>query len=162
MKPVVTLKKGSPKQRINRTQANQVETAFRVDANQSLNVKARHWEKRALHHLVQKIIRDPNDLHAHIQRINLNCKLDNTKGVFGALVDLYIALGQDGHELRTRLVKKCKSHLSVDEYMKLWEYHNSGLPSSNIKTSHADTFLSQGLIGTIKILQISTDSQSST
>lgn len=162
MKPIITLKEGSPKQRISRTKANQVEPAFRVDANRSLNVKARHWEHRALHHLVQKIIRSPDDLHAHIQRINLCCTLNNARGVFGALVDLYIALGQDGYELRVRLVKKCKNHLSTNEYLQLWGYNNSGLTSSNIKTSHTDSFLSQGLIGTTEILQISTNSQFTT
>ena len=160
MKTVVSFKKASPRQRVSRTKSNQVETAFRADADRSLTVKAHHWEKRALHHLVQKIIRDPGDLHVHIQRINPNCTLNNTKGVFGALVDVYIALDQDGFDLRSRLVKKCKNYLSDSEYLHLWKYSNRGLSSSNIETSFADTSLSKGLISTTEVLQISTNSQS--
>ena len=161
MTSVVRIKKGSPRQRVSRTKANQVETAFRVDNVRTLNVKAHHWEKRALHHLVQKIIRNPNNLHAHIQRINLNCTLNNSKGVFGALIDLYIALGEDGYDLRSRLVKKCKNYLSASEYLKLWKYNNKGLISSNTETSYTDSFLSKGFIGTSEIIKISINSQDS-
>lgn len=148
MAPTVIIKSIAPNQYIKRTPENQIEPAFRVDANRSLTISAKHWEKRALHHLILKVIRNPQDLHLHIQRIHMHRSLNDRDGLYGALIDLYIALGQGGYALRVRMVKKCEQHLSAEQYATLSSYNSSGLDVEDTEASMSQSFLCKGLIGT--------------
>ncbi len=58
-----------------------------------------------LDHLAHKIQRRPADLTAHIQRLKIYHQYDDREGQYGALLDLFIALGEKGKPLRLRMLR---------------------------------------------------------
>ncbi len=85
-------------------QSDSVEAAFLIPGETHLQLNATHWEHKAADYLARAVARNPSDLRAHVQRILLHMKQDNETCLYGALLDLFIALGAHGHHLKVRML----------------------------------------------------------
>lgn len=74
--------------------------------------------------LAAEIVRKPNNLHAHIQRINLWSRLGHDVEVTAAILDLWIVLQGFGLELRRRMLQ---THQLSLERFELVDYLNARL-----------------------------------
>lgn len=64
--------------------------------------------------LAAEIGRHPGNLHAHMQRISVWHALDNPPQTAAAVVDLWIALGACGLDLRTRMLRQ--HHAALEQH----------------------------------------------
>ena len=67
------------------------------------------WDGDYIEHLLRRIERNPRDLRAHTQRVLMLASKDDRSATFGALADLFIALGRFGYELRYSLLQQLGS-----------------------------------------------------
>lgn len=86
---------------------------------------------KALNHLAHKIQRIPKDLVLHMQRLRLFYKSDNAEGLYGALVDLFIALGSCGQPLRMRMLLGASKKLTTDQRNTLKSALATGITTSD-------------------------------
>lgn len=107
-------------------------------------------------YLGQRILRNPRDLLAHVQRITLHQSADNADGCYGGLVDLFIILGDKGEDLRRTMLRKSRALLTDEQYDYLSSRLHEGLNSTdNQPVNKPDTCLSKGLSGTANIVRLS-------
>ncbi len=70
-------------------------------------------------HLAHRISRNPTDLTSHVQRIFTARRKGDLDALYGALVDLFITLGEKGKALRCRILNVVKNDLTVEQYSSL-------------------------------------------
>lgn len=69
----------------------------------------------AWRHFTMQIARDPLDIEAHTRRVLLASRPPMTDRAFGALVDLFLALGDHGRSLRRQLLEQATPWLDPDD-----------------------------------------------
>ncbi len=79
--------------------------------------------------LIGNLRRFPNNLTRHIQRINYESENNNREGLCGAILDLFIILGQNGLPLRTRVLEKTRTLLGEPIYQQLKDSLGDGIDS---------------------------------
>lgn len=84
----------------------------------------------AWRHFSMQIARDPLDIEAHARRVLLASRPPMTDRAFGALVDLFLALGDNGRSLRRQLLEQASAWLDPDD--------------AHFLRLHLDTRLSRG------------------
>ncbi|MEJ2619251.1 MAG: hypothetical protein P8163_03110 [Candidatus Thiodiazotropha sp.] len=67
-------------------------------------------------HLAYRSAREPENLLNHVRRIYLHLETNQTEELYGAMLDLFLVLGDRGSALRKRLLKKAKSRLPSDTF----------------------------------------------
>jgi hypothetical protein len=98
--------------------------AGRLDCPSSTDVQD------AWRHFSIQIARDPLDIEAHTRRVLLASRPPLTDRAFGALVDLFLALGDHGRGLRRQLLEQAMPWLDPDD--------------AHFLRTHLDTRLSRG------------------
>jgi len=101
--------------------------------------------------LARKIQRNPQDLLSHIQRIYLNHTLANEEAYFGAVVDLFIALGPKGRALKKSILRPTFTLLESDHAKFIREHLRSGIYSTQLIPTR-ESRLSKGLSSTSSIV----------
>jgi len=124
------------------------EVFFLMSSNPTLDVDLSDVEQKALHYLQHKISRNPDDLRSHVQRIELNIRLKYTDGVFGSILDLFIALSDKGIAIRRRMLSIARPQLSVIHRVFLSHSLKTGLSSKDIMPTTVCSALTAGHIGT--------------
>jgi tetratricopeptide (TPR) repeat protein len=71
-----------------------------------------HWAT----HLAHISSQEPANLLNHVRRIVIHQKYKQPEQLYGAMVDLYIALGDKGERLRFSLLKKSRNLISQERY----------------------------------------------
>lgn len=105
--------------------------------------------------LDSRVGRNPRDILSHTKRII--ALLDQEKGdaCFGALVDLNIALGTKGYDLRRSLLAQSYAILSEPQRVFLYQHLVSGLkPTENI-AGNRGSLLSDQILGTTEFVKLS-------
>lgn len=77
--------------------------------------------------LAHRVSSQPHDLEAHVRRIQYHLDTADSAALFGALADLFIALGSRGYPLRLRLLERAAPLLPAAELALLFEHVDSGL-----------------------------------
>ncbi len=80
--------------------------------------------------LTHRVTRNPLDLMSHTQRIRLYRELGDADGTYGALLDLFTALGDKGERLRKRLLQQACYFLEASHYEALMLCLEKKLPES--------------------------------
>ncbi len=93
-----------------------------VDNDQALG-------ERVSEHLAHKIVRRIADLESHTQRIILHAKLQNPEAIYGALLDLFIALGDKGFLIRQRMLNMVAKVIERTHYTQLLGVLERGITS---------------------------------
>ncbi len=105
-----------------------------------------------LRHLEQRILRRPRDLEAHVRRILTIDALDEGEGIAGALADLYIVLGRQGHSLRSRMLRIVEPRLNPELRDFFRENLEPGLSPTDPMPSLPHSRLSKQVTGTTRIV----------
>lgn len=83
-------------------------------------------------HLAHRISRNPGDLLAHVQRIQLCIRARASDELYGALLDLFIALGGKGRALRGRLLARCRPLLAAPQREALARGVSAGIAATDV------------------------------
>ncbi len=101
--PLIELIEGTEPDSVS-LQSVSLEAAFLIPGDTRLQLDTTHWEHKAADYLARTVARNPGNLRAHVQRALLHLKLKNALCLYGALLDLFIALGEHGHNLKIRML----------------------------------------------------------
>ena len=123
------------------------EAMFLVSDNPMLYLQFGSSNKRVIDNLLFSVARAPTDLRAHVQRIALHIRLQDESGLYGALIDLFIALGEKGVPIRKRMLAQAKSHLTVKHFLILNSVLERGIRDTDLLTDADSSVLSKGYIG---------------
>ena len=102
-------------------------------------------------YLARKIKRDPRDLRSHNQRIYLNYVLKNEDAYFGAVIDLFIALGSKGLELKLSILRPTYDLLEEEHANFINKHLLSGIRATQFLSTH-ESRLSKGFSSTTDFL----------
>lgn len=94
----------------------------------SVEARSRVEPREAWRWLAMRVARQPCDLRAHAQRVRLLAEVGEGARLFGALVDLFLVLGDKGRELRTALLATARPALDPDDHAWLRSHLVAGLP----------------------------------
>jgi hypothetical protein len=78
-------------------------------------------------HLAHTSSREPDNLLNHVRRVFLHLELRQSDPLYGAMVDLYLVLGDKGENLRHNLLKQSKGQLSPELYDLFLTHFKQGL-----------------------------------
>ncbi len=115
-----------------------------------------------LRHLEQRISRNPRDLLSHVRRFYLADALGDLDAITGALTDLFLVLGQQGRQLRGRLLKLAGYKLTAEQRQFFDNHLERGLDSNEPIPQFAQSRLSKRVSGTTRIVsRVKEDASSS-
>lgn len=114
-----------------------------------------------LEHLAHRISRTPTDLQSHVQRVMLCMQLQSHEKVYGAILDLFIALGDKGYALRARLLAQSRNILSTQQHSVLEAALHSGISELDVVPLTKYSRLSAGISGSLEIVSLVHENQSS-
>ena len=101
-----------------------------------------------LGYLQLSVASQPTDLKAHTRRILLAGQSASGERCFGALIDLFIALGQRGAGLKRHLYDKVHAHLNEGQRNYLKHHLTSGIDARDSSPAgYGDSVLSLGFLG---------------
>lgn len=122
--------------------------AFGLDGAKSLLPHKQFNTQSGRRHLEIRIARDHSDIQAHIQRIYLLLdSRDSEEMILGALVDLFLALGAKGHDLRESVLKIARPQLHEKDYHFLVQRLKNGLQRTDVLPVSAHSVLDRALLG---------------
>ena len=94
-----------------------------------------------------QVARAPADLRCHVRRIHFHVATADAEGGYGALVDLFIALGPKGVALRSRMLDAAKPLLERTRYQTLMRKLDAGLAATDSLSPSPCSRLTKGLRG---------------
>lgn len=104
-------------------------------------------------HLGARIARDPLDLESHTRRVLLASRAPLTDFAFGALLDLFLALGPRGQALRGRLLAGAEGWLEADEAHFLRQALETGLSRAGALPSAPGSVFHSALVGAAQLVR---------
>lgn len=129
------------------------EVFFQLAGNTGLYLQTQSDYPRIIAFLDGRIIRQPQELRSHVQRIFLLIAMADRARLFGALVDLYIALGAAGEALKQRCLSRAEPLLDAQKLTFLECNLRSGLRACDpalARVAHA--VLSLGCCGSTELI----------
>lgn len=125
------------------------EVHFRVAGNTRLHIHKGMDSNRGYTYLSQQVARRPHDLRLHMQRIFLLSDSARKDKLPGALIDLFITLGEAGHALKKRCLVLTAGLLDNATRQMLENALLQGIrPDDAALSRYRGTVLSLGLSGT--------------
>ncbi len=85
--------------------------------------------------LSRQIQRSPNELAFHVCRIQCATRMKNAEVVYGAVLDLFVILDENGQALRRRMLDKARKHLPGDLISSLEKCVSGQLSSKDLPFS---------------------------
>ncbi len=128
------------------------DAAFVVADNKHLILAGSGIEKQAFAYLDHSITRKPLDLRAHTQRIYLNLTNNDNAGVYAALLDLFVSLGERGKSLRRHMLQRCSRILTQDQ-IQLFQVHlERSISSTTTIPDPGNSLLLKGLESSLPLI----------
>jgi len=135
---------------------DEVELGFRLGQSTALNPQLHVESARFAEYLAHAIAATPTDLLRHTQRIFFFYEHHDSEGLYSALLDLFIALGALGKELRRRLLKGSQDRLMPEHYSVLARCLEQDLPCPDKDLPMPNqSVLHQGIVGVRELVQVS-------
>jgi hypothetical protein len=106
----------------------------------------------AWRYLSALVARDALDLEAHTRRILLACQPQFHDRLFGALLDVFLALGSQGRGLRRALLNKAHGLLAADELQFLEHHLEPGLSAMAQLPAQAGSVHDRGVLGSLQLV----------
>lgn len=135
--------------------ADSFEAAFRVPDERALLVDAGDGGEAIGDYLAHAVARNPGDLRSHVQRVYLHLRGDDRQALSGALLDLYIGLGEKGRPLRARLLKECSAKIEDTLCEFLQAHIEQGIGRFEATPEIADAMLARGVSSGRVVIQAS-------
>ncbi len=124
-----------------------LELAFRDRGTRRMQLKSDASPEKVEAYFCHHVVRAPQDLLVHVQRIHFAIERLPESRIYSALLDLFIALGERGLALRTEMLQQAKDHLSTEHL----EYLNSILEGTATADGSIDdqsfSMLAKGVTG---------------
>ncbi|MFZ1301597.1 MAG: hypothetical protein WAQ27_03400 [Candidatus Microsaccharimonas sp.] len=106
----------------------------------------------AWRHFSIQVARDPLDIEAHTRRVLLASRPPLTDRAFGALVDLFLALGDRGRGLRRQLLEQAMPWLDPDDAHFLRAHLDTPLPRGAQLPSQRWSVLDTAVLGSLNMV----------
>ena len=129
-----------------------LEPAFHLSEHRSLQVDTHKLGNKAERYLARAVARTPTNLIAQIQRVNVHLAQRDKEGVYGALLDLFIALGDKGVPVRRRMLRRAHPLLSEERFQALATHLEKGVSATDPMPPTSCSVLSKGLSGTRQLV----------
>lgn len=129
-----------------------IDAAFAYQPGGALQAPAGCDAGDAWRHLTSAVARDPLDLEAHVRRIVLATRERSSGHVFTALIDLFLALGLQGRELRALMLATARDALTPDEAAFFEQALEPGLARSAGLPMGTQSVLDPGLMGAVEMV----------
>jgi GNAT superfamily N-acetyltransferase len=120
--------------------------AGRLDCPPGLDVQD------AWRHFSMQVARDPLDIEAHARRVLLASRPPLTDRAFGALVDLFLALGDRGRGLRRQLLEQALPWLDPDDAHFLRSHLDTSLPRGAQLPTQRWSVLDTAVLGSLNMV----------
>ncbi len=134
------------------------EPAFLIEESPELDPLCPGTADDIADYLAYSVAAAPDNLLRHTQRIFHHYRLNDYDGLYAALLDLFVALGQRGHELRRRLLNGARTRLRRDCYACLDHWLRSELvPHWNELPLVNRSVLTPGIVGLLDLVRVSVD-----
>lgn len=134
----------------------ETEACFQVSDSGELLLDLPELGSSTVDYLKYCVVRNPSDLKSHVRRIFLLGGTDDGESLYGALIDLLIALGSNGESLRVRLLRQYRSNLSDAQYTALMQYSETDSFVGQAPFSRASV-LTKGVTGTCVLIKPAAD-----
>ena len=129
------------------------EAHFQAAGNTRVRLAPQGNQAGLFSYLSQEVKRRPKDLRVHMQRINLATDTARELMLYGALVDLFIVLGDAGSALKQRCLTQADKVLDTSTQQFLAEHAAAGLSANDPAIAHIrHAVLSLGFTGTPRII----------
>ncbi len=123
-----------------------LEPVFQLSGYRGLWMNASGWSSKATRYYAYEVKRNPHRLKHHVQRILHHLSRNDPDQLFGAMIDLFIVLGQHGKALKKRLLQNARNTLRPRQYEQLQLcLQNKRLPQNLPGSSYS--VLSYGVVG---------------
>jgi len=134
---------------------DEVEIGFHLGTSMELNPHLGIGSARLAEYLAHAIAASPSDLIRHTQRIFFFYENHDSEGLYSALLDLFIALGDAGAALRGRLLKGSKDRLMPEHYRALarWLGRKTPLQEKDLPLP-TQSILHRGISGTCELVKV--------
>ncbi|MFM2065109.1 MAG: hypothetical protein RLZZ584_18 [Pseudomonadota bacterium] len=106
----------------------------------------------AWRYLTALVARDALDLEAHARRVMQACQPEFRDRLFGAMLDVFLALGSSGRGLRAALLDKARAHLGADELTFLQQHLEPGLAPMAQLPAQAGSVHDRGVLGSLQLV----------
>jgi len=103
---------------------------FSVDGHRGLRAPSGIDQQDWSSHLAYQVARQPGNLQNHTRRIRLHLARKDAEALYGALLDLYLVLGDKGGALRGRLLRQARGLLSRERHDLFLTHYKHGLQRS--------------------------------
>lgn len=131
------------------------ELGFRFDGLSALNPQIQIGSTLVADHLAHAIAASPSDLLRHTQRIYFFYERWDSDGLYSALLDLFIALGNKGSVLRKRLLNGARDRLLPEHSAALSRWLEHGPPDGEKDLPPAEhSILSKGIVGVRELVRV--------
>ncbi len=130
--------------------------AFTVTGSRSLDLLVDKSAEQVCDFLAHHIARKPQDLVVHVQRIKLAAEHDLQPVLKGALLDLFIALGTRGYDLRQRMLKLASGVLPEEYLQFLVDGLEEGVGASSVIQDAGVSVLCKSITGHVEFIQANT------
>lgn len=128
--------------------------AFGLTEETRLRLGDRFDTLNARRYLTSRVARDHLDLRAHLQRIYLVLDDDTREDLlFGALLDLFLALGDKGRELREATLELARPRLDSDDHAFLAAHLDRGLQRLDVLPIASGSILDHALFGNSHLVE---------
>jgi hypothetical protein len=108
----------------------------------------------AWRHLTAAVSRNPKDLEAHTRRVLLAAaQVPLSDRLFGALLDVFLALGPHGRHLREQLLDRVALHLDPEDQLFFRHCLTEGLRPDAQLPSTPGSVLDPAMIGTNRLVE---------
>jgi Tfp pilus assembly protein FimV len=129
-----------------------IEPAFLTTYKGKLHLDTRGWVEEAKAYYAHAIARNPNDLLTHVQRVSLYAETADP-AILGALLDLFLVLGDKGAPLLRRMLALARPILSSHDYHALHQQLEHGEEHLLSLQSHASSaVLQRGISGVTQLI----------
>lgn len=128
------------------------EAFFVVDNSTRLVLKLGIENPLLASYLAHCITRNPQDLRAHTQRVYLHFSINDNEGLYSALLDLFIALGEKGLSLRQLLLAHSRKNLLPQQLEFLEANIIDGLHPNSIIENCGNSLLHSGIESSLAMI----------
>lgn len=113
--------------------------------------------QRLVDYLAHCVSKHPQDLRAHVQRIMLCLRLQLPELLYGAVLDLFIALGDKGYPIRQRLLEQSASCLTEHHQAFLHARLLSGIGGRDVVPPSRFSRLTEGVTGRLDFIGLTSE-----
>ncbi len=120
---------------------------FLVPSQTGLQLELSGLDEEIAEYLAHHVVRQPGDLRAHLQRIHFHLGRGEVENSCGALLDLFIVLGDKGRSLRELMLRKAEQQMDRPLLKELRKTLDQGLRAADPIPVTGASMLSKGLSG---------------